>query len=91
MGDVTVMFRGLFGVSFFINIAANAQWMISGSREYFFGTRLVNYTQAESLCINMPGTKSQLVAIYTEEIQNFLQDVINTNLSGKIISNLIKE
>ena len=91
MEDVKVMFRWLFGVSFFVNIAANAEWVPHGSRNYFFGTRLVNYTQAESLCTNILGIKSQLVHIYTEEIQNFLKEVINSNLPGKVISYLINE
>ena len=91
MGDVKVMFRWLFGVGFFIHIAANAKWVTNGSWEYFFGTKLVDYEEAKRLCSNMSGIKSQLVAIYTEEIQKFLQDIINNNLRGKVISNLIKD
>ena len=53
-----------------------------GTREYFYGTDLVNYTEAGQRCSQM---NFQLVAIYTEDIKFFLQDTINTLSPGKSI------
>ena len=52
------------------------------TREYFFGTDLVNYTEAGQRCSQI---NFQLVAIYTEDIHFFLQDTINTLSHGKTI------
>ena len=61
-------------------VAIDGQMKTFGTREYFFGTDLVNYTEAEHRCSQM---KFQLVAIYTEDIQNFLQGTINSISRGK--------
>ena len=61
-------------------VAMNGQTKTFGTREYFFGSNLVNYTEAEQRCSQM---NFQLVAIYTEDIQNFLQDTINNISQGK--------
>ena len=61
-------------------VAFDGQTRTFGTREYFFGTDLVNHAEAEQLCSQM---NFQLVAIYTEDIQNFLQDTINNISHGK--------
>ena len=61
-------------------VAFDGQTITFNSREYFFGTDLVNYTEAEQRCSQI---KFQLVAIYTEDIQNFLQDTINNISNGR--------
>ena len=75
----------MLALSVTINIILNAvafdgQTRTFGTREYFFGTDLVNYAEAEQLCSQI---NFQLVAIYTEDIQNFLQDTINNISQGK--------
>ena len=63
-------------------VAIDGHSKLYGTREYFFGIDLVNYTEAEQWCSQM---NFQLVAIYTEDIQIFLQDTINTLSPGKTI------
>ena len=75
----------MLALSLTINIILNAvafdgQTRTFGTREYFFGTDLVNHAEAEQLCSQI---NFQLVAIYTENIQNFLQDTINNISHGK--------
>ena len=60
--------------------AIDGQSRTLGTREYFFGTDLVNYAEAEQRCSQI---NFHLVAIYTEDIQNFLQDTINDLSHGK--------
>ena len=62
-------------------IAIGGQSRIFDTRQYFFGTDLVNYAEAEQRCSQI---NFQLVAIYTEDVQNFLQDTIDNFLRGKI-------
>ena len=71
----------LVTMNIILNTAAiDGQTRTFGTREYFFGTDLVNYTEAEQRCSQI---NFQLVAIYTEEIQNFVQDTINNISHGK--------
>ena len=60
--------------------AIDRQTRTFGTREYFFGTDLVNYAEAEQRCSQI---NFQLVAIYNEDIQKFLQDTINKLSHGK--------
>ena len=53
----------------------------NGTRENFFGTDLVNYTEAEQWCSQI---NFQLVAICNEDIQKFSLDTINNLSVGKI-------
>ena len=61
-------------------VATDGQTRTFGTREYFFGTDLVNYAEAEQRCSQL---NFELVAIYTEDIQNFLQVTINSLSHGK--------
>ena len=61
-------------------IAISGQSRTFGTRQYFFGTDLVNYAEAKQRCSQI---SSQLVAIYIEDVQNFLQDTIDNFLRGK--------
>ena len=63
-------------------VAIDGQTRTFGTRDYFFGTDLVNYTEAEQRCSQL---NFQLVAIYTEDIQNFLQETIGDLSHGKTI------
>ena len=71
----------LVTMNIILNTAAiNEQPRTFGTREYFFGIDLVNYAEAEQRCSQL---NFQLVAIYTEDIQNFLQDTLNDPSPGK--------
>ena len=67
-----------------VNTLANGQWLTFDSREYFFGTDLVNYTVAKKRCSNKTEVQTLLAVIYTEKIQAFLQNTIKKRLSGEI-------
>ena len=56
------------------------QWLPFGGREYYIGTELVNYEEAEYNCSRLD---SRTVAIYNESIEMFLRKTIQkSNIAG---------
>jgi len=51
------------------------EWTPLGGNEYYFGSDLVNYTEAKKRCSSR-NEEAQLVIIYNQTIQDALQEII---------------